>query len=50
MEALKALEKAGKINEDEQRKRSTEVQKATDDHIKKIDDMLAAKEKDVAHV
>lgn len=50
MEALKALEKSGKINEDEQRKRSAEVQKATDDHIKKIDDMLATKEKDVAHV
>ena len=50
MEALKALEKAGKINEDEQRKRSADVQKATDEFIKKIDDMLATKEKDVAHV
>lgn len=50
MEALKALEKAGKINEDELRKRSADVQKATDEFIKKIDDMLATKEKDVAHV
>jgi ribosome recycling factor len=50
MEALKALEKAGKINEDEQRKRSADVQKATDEFIKKIDEMLAGKEKDVAHV
>ena len=50
MEALKALEKAGKINEDDQRKRSADVQKATDEFIKKIDEMLAGKEKDVAHV
>lgn len=50
MEALKALEKSGKINEDDLRKRSADVQKATDEFIKKIDDMLAAKEKDVAHV
>lgn len=50
MEALKQLEKDGKINEDDHRKRSAEVQKATDDFIKKIDEMLATKEKDVAHV
>ncbi len=50
MEALKQLEKDGKINEDEQRKRSSDVQKATDDFIKKVDEMLATKEKDVAHV
>jgi ribosome recycling factor len=50
MEALKALEKAGKINEDEQRKRSADVQKATDEFIKRIDEMLATKEKDIGHV
>jgi ribosome recycling factor len=50
MEALKQLEKDGKINEDEQRKRSADVQKTTDEFIKKIDEMLATKEKDVAHV
>ena len=50
MEALKHLEKDGKINEDEHRKCSAEVQKATDEFIKKIDEMLATKEKDVAHV
>jgi len=50
MEALKHLEKDGDINEDEHRKQGAEVQKLTDDHIKKIDEMLATKEKDVAHV
>ena len=50
MEGLKLLEKDGKINEDEHRKRSAEVQKTTDEFITKIDDMLATKEKDVAHV
>jgi ribosome recycling factor len=50
MEGLKHLEKDGDINEDEHRKRGAEVQKLTDDHIKKIDEMLATKEKDVAHV
>jgi ribosome recycling factor len=50
MDGLKQLEKAGKINEDEHRKRSGDVQKATDESIKKIDEALAAKEKDVSHV
>jgi ribosome recycling factor len=50
MEGLKQLEKDHKITEDEHRKRNAEVQKLTDDHIKKIDEMLAVKEKDVAHV
>lgn len=50
MDALKQLEKDGKINEDEHRKRSAELQKATDEFIKKVDEALAAKEKDVGHV
>ena len=50
MEALKAGEKKHEITEDEHRKRQTEVQNLTDEHIKKIDDALAAKEKDIMHV
>ena len=50
MDALKQLEKDGEINEDEHRKRGAELQKATDEFIKKVDEALAAKEKDVAHV
>lgn len=46
MDALKA----GKLPEDEQRKQSDQIQKITDDHVKKIDDLLAAKEKDIMSV
>ena len=50
MEALKELEKGHKINEDEHRKRGAEIQKLTDEMVKKIDETLAAKEKDILHV
>jgi ribosome recycling factor len=50
MEALKELEKGHKINEDEHRKRGGEIQKLTDEMVKKVDDTLAAKEKDILHV
>ncbi|HEX9461953.1 MAG TPA: ribosome recycling factor [Alphaproteobacteria bacterium] len=50
MEALKELEKGHKINEDEHRKRSAEIQKLTDEMVKKVDETLAAKEKDILHV
>jgi ribosome recycling factor len=50
MDALKKLEKDHKISQDEHRQRSDEVQKATDQHIKLIDDALAQKEKEIMHV
>ena len=50
MEAFKKLEKDHKISQDEHRQRSDEVQKATDSHIKLIDDALAQKEKEIMHV
>ena len=50
MEALKQMEKARKINEDEHRKRSGEIQKLTDELIGTVDQTLAAKEKDIMHV
>jgi len=50
METLKKMEKDGKISEDEHRRRSEEVQKATDEHIKKVDDALAQKEKEIIQV
>jgi len=50
MDSLKTAEKKGEITEDEHRKRQTEVQNLTDEYIKKIDEALAAKEKDVMHV
>lgn len=50
MEALKHMEKDHKINEDEHRKRSAEIQKLTDEYVGKVDETLAAKEKDIMHV
>ena len=49
-ELLKTLEKNGKITEDDRDQSLEEVQKLTDAHIKKMDDMLAAKEKEVLSV
>lgn len=48
MEAIKKLEK--KISEDEARRFSDELQKKTDAHIKKIDQSLEQKQKDIMHV
>lgn len=48
MEALKKLEKGGA--KDEIKRDTDEVQKLTDDTIKKIDAMLADKEKDIMKV
>lgn len=50
MDALKKQEKDGKITEDEQKKLSEKVQELTDQHIKKVDEALATKEKDILQV
>lgn len=50
MDALKAAEKSGEISEDEQRKRSEQIQKLTDDFVKKVDEALVVKEKDIMAV
>ncbi len=47
---LKSLQKNGKITEDDRDESLEEIQKLTDDHIKKMDGMLAAKEKEVMEV
>jgi ribosome recycling factor len=47
MEALKKMEKDKAISEDEHHRLSDEVQKLTDDFIKKIDEHTAAKQKDI---
>lgn len=49
-EAIKILQKDGKITEDARDMGLKEIQKFTDDYIKKIDDTLAAKEKEVMAV
>ncbi len=47
MESLKGLEKSKEISEDERKKREADIQKATDEMIKKIDDALVVKEKEI---
>jgi ribosome recycling factor len=50
MDELKKLEKDKQISEDDSHKLAEDVQKLTDERIKKIDEMLAAKEKDIMQV
>lgn len=50
MDMLKKHEKDGDISQDEHRKWSDEVQSLTDAHIKKIDETLASKEKEIMQV
>ena len=50
MDMLKRMEKGGDISQDEQKTWAEEVQSMTDAHIKKIDEALAAKEKEIMQV
>ncbi|WP_448187390.1 ribosome recycling factor [Azospirillum sp. sgz301742] len=50
MEMLKKAEKKGDITQDEQKTWQDKVQGITDQHIKLIDDALAAKEKEITQV
>ncbi|HKO07643.1 MAG TPA: ribosome recycling factor [Alphaproteobacteria bacterium] len=50
MEHLKRLEKAHEISQDDHRHRSDEIQKLTDGYIRRIDDTLAQKEKEIMQV
>ncbi|EAZ71637.1 ribosome recycling factor [Vibrio cholerae NCTC 8457] len=47
---LKALLKDKEISEDDERRAQEEIQKLTDAAVKKIDDVLAAKEKELMEV
>jgi ribosome recycling factor len=49
-ELIEASEKDGDVSQDEAKKALEKVQKATDDGVKKIDEIVAAKEKDVMQV
>jgi len=50
MDMLKRAEKNGDISQDEHKKLADQVQSLTDQHIKKIDEMLSSKEKDIMQV
>ncbi|HYB55184.1 MAG TPA: ribosome recycling factor [Alphaproteobacteria bacterium] len=50
MEHLKRQEKAHEISQDDHRHRSDEIQKLTDGYVKRIDETLAQKEKEIMQV
>ena len=50
MDALKKMEKAGDLSEDEQKAFSEDVQKLTDEAIKRIDESLKAKQEEIMQV
>ena len=50
MEALRRLEKDGDISQDEHRKLEKDIQHLTDDHIKRIDETLTQKDKEILQV
>ena len=50
MDKTKIMEKDGDISEDDHKRLHDQVQKLTDEFIKKIDDMLATKERDIMQV
>lgn len=50
MDALKKLQKDGEISEDDLKRGEKEIQTKTDDAIKRVNELLAAKEKDLTTV
>lgn len=50
MDGIKKLKKDNLISEDEEKRFENEIQKLTDDAVKKADDLLAQKEKDIMQV
>ena len=49
-DGIKSLEKAKEVSEDESKKGLDDVQKLTDKFIKRLDDVLAQKEKEIMEV
>ena len=50
MDYVKALKKKSEITEDDQKKAEKDLQDLLDKYIKKVDDVLAAKEKELMAV
>lgn len=50
LDEVKKLKKDNLISEDDEKRYENEIQKLTDDSIKKIEDMLETKEKDIMQV
>jgi ribosome recycling factor len=50
MDKLKKMEKSGDLSQDEQHAWNDEIQEMTDDYVKKIDETLAEKEKEIRQI
>jgi ribosome recycling factor len=50
LDPLKKKEKDGEISQDQHRKLQTDIQALTDEYIKKVDDLLTQKEKEILQV
>lgn len=50
IEILRKMEKDGHVSEDEIKRQEVETQKLTDEHIKRIDEIIASKEKEIMTV
>ena len=50
IEVLRRQEKDGDLSQDEQKKLERDIQHMTDDHIKRVDDTLAQKDKEILQV
>ena len=50
MDSLKEMEKSSKISKDEHRGQGDEIQKLTDSHVAKIDEILSVKEKEIMQI
>jgi len=50
LDTLKKLEKDGDIGQDDEKRQADQVQKATDEHVSEVDQVLAAKEKEIMQV
>ncbi len=50
VDQLKKAQKAGELTEDAQKEGEDEIQKLTDKNVKEVDNVIAAKEKDILTV
>jgi len=50
IETIRKAEKDGLISEDDRHGQESDVQKLTDDFVKKVDEALASKEKEITQV
>src|SRR3954470_5009699 len=50
LDLLKKLEKDGAIGQDDEKRQAEQVQKATDAAVQEVDQVVAAKEKEIMHV